>query len=129
MELKIAGNAEERGLLMPLLYIDDTDDTKKRIEQDMSNVLGSFHNSEKDSHILNPANRMKPLDVVKILMGIFSSRESVTRFKYDGVYWGKLLEYDYEQLMVVAEETVNAYYLDALAQRQNDINKRRKLNE
>ena len=28
MELKIAGDAEERGLLMPLLYIDDTDDTK-----------------------------------------------------------------------------------------------------
>lgn len=61
---------------------------------------------------------MKPLDVVKILMGIFSSRESVTRFKYDGVYWGKLLEYDYEQLMSVAEETVNKYYLNALAERQ-----------
>ena len=54
---------------------------------------------------------MKPLDVVKVLMGIFSSRESVTRFKYDGVFWGKLLEYDYEQLMAVAEETVNEYYL------------------
>ena len=95
----------------------------------MSNVLDSFHSSEKDSHILNASNRMKPLDVVKILMGIFSSRESVTRFKYDGVYWGKLLEYDYEQLMGVAEETVNAYYLNALAQRQKENNKRRKLNE
>jgi hypothetical protein len=71
---------------------------------------------------------MKPLDVVKVLMGIFSSRESVTRFKYDGVYWGKLLEYDYEQLMKVAEEAVNGFYMDALAQNDAD-NKRRKLNE
>jgi hypothetical protein len=39
---------------------------------------------------------MKPLDVVKVLMGIYSSRESVNRFKFDGVFWAKLLEYDYE---------------------------------
>lgn len=115
--------------MMPLLYIDDTEDTRSRIESDMTNVLSSFHASEKDSHILNPANRMKPLDVVKILMGIFSSRESVTRFKNDGVYWGKLLEYDYEQLMNVAEQTVNTFYLNALAQRDQENNKRRKLNE
>ena len=126
MELKIAGNADERSLMMPLLYVDDSEDTKPKIESDMINVLESFHNSEKSSQILNPANRMKPLDVVKVLMGIFSSRESVTRFKYDGVYWGKLLEYDYEQLMNVAEETVNAFYVNALAQNES---KRRKLNE
>ena len=126
MEHKIAGNADERSLMMPLLYVDDSEDTKPKIESDMINVLESFHNSEKSSQILNPANRMKPLDVVKVLMGIFSSRESVTRFKYDGVYWGKLLEYDYEQLMNVAEETVNAFYVNALAQNES---KRRKLNE
>ena len=129
MELKIAGNAEERSIMMPLLYIDDADDTRQKIENDMKNVLNSFHSSEKDSHILNPANRMKPLDVVKVLMGIHSSRESVTRFKYDGVYWSKLLEYDYEQLMTVAEQTVNAFYLNALAVREQENNKRRKLNE
>jgi hypothetical protein len=125
MEIKIAGDAEERAMMMPLLYVDDTPDTKSRIERDMSNVLDSFHSSEKADHVLNPANRMKPLDVVKILMGIFSSRESVTRFKYDGVYWGKLLEYDYEQLMTVAEDTVNSFYVSALAQ----ANKRRKISE
>ena len=118
MELKIAGNSEERNMMMPLLYIDDDADTQQKIEKDMTNVLGSFHASEKDSHILNPANRMKPLDVVKVLMGIFSSRESVTRFKYDGVYWSKLLEYDYEQLMTVAETTVNTFYLNALSARE-----------
>ena len=84
--------------------------------------------------ILNPSNRMKPLDVVKVLMGIMSTRESVTRFKYDGVYWGKLLEYDYEQLMAVAEETVNTYYLNELTayqaekERASDV-KKRKLND
>ena len=62
----------------------------------MIKVLESFHNSEKQQKILNPANRMKPLDVVKVLMGIHSNRESVKRFQYDGVFWGKLLEYDYE---------------------------------
>ena len=129
MEIKIAGNAEERNMLMPLLYIDDTEETKARIESDMINVLESFHNSEKAGHILNPANRMKPLDVVKILMGIFSSRESVTRFKYDGVFWGKLLEYDYEQLMGVAEETVNIFYIDAIAQTNQAQNKKMKLSE
>ena len=44
-----------------------------------------------------------------------SSRECITRFKYDGVFWGKLLEYDYEQLMTVADETVNKFYLNQLA--------------
>jgi hypothetical protein len=129
MELKIAGNADERALMMPLLYVDDSPETKPRIERDMTNVLECFHSKEKSNHILNPNNRMKPLDVVKVLMGIFSSRESVTRFKYDGVYWGKLLEYDYEQLMTVAEEAVNGFYVDALAQQADMENKRRKLNE
>ena len=76
---------------------------------------------------------MKPLDVVKVLMGILSSRECISRFKYDGVFWGKLLEYDYEQLMKVADQTVNSYYLDRLAQIQAEKEeknaKRRKLNE
>lgn len=67
-------------------------------------------------------------------MGIFSSRESVTRFKYDGVFWGKLLEYDYEQLMAVAEETVNGYYLKELTEylaekEKGDQVKKRKLTD
>jgi|TARA_B110001450_G_C17562687_1_gene457427 hypothetical protein len=58
---------------------------------------------------------MKPLDVVKVLMGILSSRECITRFKYDGLFWGKLLEYDYEQLMTESDKTVNKFYMDQLA--------------
>jgi hypothetical protein len=96
MELKIAGNSEERAVMMPLLYIDDNEEKRAGIEKLMGDVLESYHNAEKSSHLMKASNRMKPLDVVKILMGIFSSRESVTRFKYDGVFWGKLLEYDYE---------------------------------
>jgi hypothetical protein len=119
--------------MMPLLYVDDSPDTKGKIEGDMSGVLTSFHRGAKPSSILNPANRMKPLDVVKVLMGIHSSRESVSRFKYDGVYWGKLLEFDYEQLMSVAEECVNSYYLSELEAYQADKDKatqakKRKLN-
>ena len=83
----------------------------------MTEVLTSFHqpSNGKASNILNPANRMKPLDVVKVLMGILSSRECITRFKYDGVFWGKLLEYDYEQLMTESDKTVNKFYMDQLA--------------
>ena len=83
---------------MPLLYVDDSPATKSSIEKDMTDVLNSFHQAGqgKAASIKNPANRMKPLDVVKVLMGIMSSRECITRFKYDGVFWGKLLEYDYQ---------------------------------
>ena len=58
---------------------------------------------------------MKPLDVVKVLMGIMSSRESVKRFQYDGKNWAKLHEYDYEQLMTLAEDVVSHHYVDAIA--------------
>ena len=101
----------------------------------MTEVLTSFHqpSNGKASNILNPANRMKPLDVVKVLMGILSSRECITRFKYDGVFWGKLLEYDYEQLMTVADEIVNHFYLSQLAvvqmQKEEKQAKKRKINE
>jgi hypothetical protein len=43
MELKIAGNAEERALMMPLLYVDDSPEIKPRIERDMVNVIESYH--------------------------------------------------------------------------------------
>lgn len=76
---------------------------------------------------------MKPLDVVKVLMGILSSRECITRFKYDGLFWGKLLEYDYEQLMTESDKTVNKFYMDQLAtiqaQKEEKEAKKRKLNE
>jgi hypothetical protein len=43
IELKIAGSVQERSDMMPLLYVDDTPATKSNIEQDMIDVLTSFH--------------------------------------------------------------------------------------
>jgi len=62
---------------------------------DIREVLHNYHDGEAARHLMNPTNRMKPLDVLKILMGIFSSRESVKRYQYDGKFWAKLNEYDY----------------------------------
>jgi hypothetical protein len=64
--------------MMPLLYVDK--DNEKNIEEDARAVLDAAHD---DIEMLRDAsNRMKPLDVVKVLMGIFSSRECVKRFQY-----------------------------------------------
>jgi len=57
---------------------------------------------------------MKPLDVVKVLMGIQSSRESVKRFSQDNTLWARRQEYDYEQVLKVATETVQNFYLEML---------------
>jgi hypothetical protein len=39
---------------------------------------------------------MKPLDVVKVLMGIFSQRDAVKKFQKNNQLNGKLQEYDYD---------------------------------
>ena len=101
---------------MPLLYIDDCEATRAQVSNDMTSVVDQFHRNEKPETILNPAMRMKPLDVVKVLMGIMSSRESVKRFQYDGKNWAKLHEYDYEQLMTLAEDVVSRHYVEAMAE-------------
>jgi hypothetical protein len=72
IELKIAGDADERQCLMPLLYIDGDEKTRESIYADMTRLLKEFHLGEDDSRILLPSNRMKPLDIVKVLMGINS---------------------------------------------------------
>jgi len=84
MEIKIAGDAQERALMMPLLYVDESEETRNEVADQMTSVVDSYHRAEKASTILNPAMRMKPLDVVKALMGIYSNRESVKRFQQDG---------------------------------------------
>jgi hypothetical protein len=115
VELKIAGNAEDRALMMPLLYIDGDAEAKQQIAEYMQKVLADFHHGEKTSRMLIPSNRMKPLDVVKVLMGINSSRESVRRFQYVHALWAKCHEYDYDQMLKVAAETVQGFYCEALA--------------
>jgi sugar phosphate permease len=32
---------------------------------------------------------MKPLDIVKIMMGVYSERANIKRFMNDGLYWAK----------------------------------------
>ena len=46
--------------------------------------------------MLLPSNRMKPLDLVKVLIGINSQRETVKRFQYSHRLWAQCHEYDYE---------------------------------
>lgn len=64
---------------------------------------------------MDPANRMKPLDAVKVLMGIQSTRESVKRFSQDSNLWGKRQEYDYDDVLKSATQTVQQYYLEQLS--------------
>jgi TolB-like protein len=59
-------------------------------------------------------NRMKPLDVTKVLMGIRSTRENVKRFEQDGVVWAKRQDYDYNDILKVCENVVGQYYEDLL---------------
>lgn len=58
---------------------------------------------------------MKPLDAVKVLMGIRSARDCVKRFEFDGLFWAKYLDYDYPQMLDLSETVVNDYYLEAIA--------------
>lgn len=58
---------------------------------------------------MDPNDRIKALDVVKILMGIYSERQNVKRFINNNRVWAKLQEYDYEDVMKVAQATVNQY--------------------
>ena len=112
VELKIAGDAYERSIMMPLLYIDAENCTSER--NDIRQVLDDCHSLEKPDAILNVANRMKPLDVVKVLMGIQSNRDCVQRFAWKSNLWTKLQEYDFEGLLKLAEQEVRDYYIDAL---------------
>lgn len=77
MEVDIAGSCEERNALMPLLYIEESRQ-KTDLEMQVKQVLKDFHHGGQS--MLSAENRMKPLDVVKVLMGIQSSRECVKRF-------------------------------------------------
>ena len=45
---------------------------------------------------------MKPLDVTKILLGIYSDRQNVKRYANESRIWAKRQEYDYEDILKVA---------------------------
>ena len=67
---------------MPLLYLDDpaVPEAKEQVRNNMITVLRDYHSGEKPEVLMNPAARMKSLDVVKVLMGIMSTRLSVKKF-------------------------------------------------
>ena len=82
MEVQVAGSEEERNLLMPTAYI-DTHRDKAELESEIKKVLKDYHHGMVASAWLDFNNRMKPLDVTKVLMGIRSKRENVCRFEQD----------------------------------------------
>ena len=69
-------------------------------------VLKEYHYGQKSDAIMDPNNRLKALDVTKVLMGIMSSRDNVKRFAYDERMWAKRQDYSYEDILTVSEITV-----------------------
>lgn len=95
-------------------------------------ILKEFHegSGSKNSKEYDPTERMKPLDVVKVMMGVYSDRVNIKRFMNNGRFWAKHQEYDYENLYQVAEATVKDYYLDLLTGAAGETgSKKRRLNE
>ena len=76
----MAGSEEERNLMMPTCYVDSFRD-KAELESEVKKILREYHHGMAASEWFNPNNRMKPLDVTKVLMGIRSKRENVMRFE------------------------------------------------
>jgi len=55
---------------------------------------------------------MKPIDVVKVLMGIRSTRDCVERFKSEQATYGSCVDYDFEELMGLATDEVTKFYIE-----------------
>ena len=111
MEVQVAGSEAERNSLMPTLYV-DTHRDKAELEGQIRQVLKSYHNGMPTSKLMDINNRMKPLDVTKILMGIRSVRENVKRFDQDTTVWARRKEYDYMDVLKVCEVVVRDYYME-----------------
>jgi len=114
MEVQIAGSEEERNLLIPLCYV-ETHREKAELESEAKQILREYHHGMTANAWRDPANRMKPLDVTKVLMGIQSSREAVRRFRNDGTVWGRRREYAYEDVLKLTTLTVQEFYCEQLA--------------
>jgi hypothetical protein len=76
---------------------------------------------------MDPNNRMKPLDVTKVLMGIQSSRENVKRFQSDGGVWAKRQDYDYNDILKLSETVVQHYYEELLPVAASSLQAAKKL--
>ena len=129
IEEQIAGSAEERSIMMPLQYISTARD-KAKVEGEIRSLLREYH--EDGGNSANEAqDRMKPLDVIKVLMGIYSDRANVKRFmSKDHRLWAIYQEYDYEELYKVAHATVGQYYIEQTSgTAPGTDSKKRRLNE
>lgn len=113
MEVQIAGSEEERNSMMPLLYVESHRE-KAELESEIKKILKNFHHGQGSTQILDPNNRMKALDVTKILMGIRSTRESVKRFEQDGTVWARRQDYDYNDILKLGDTIVGSYYQEIL---------------
>jgi hypothetical protein len=72
--------------MMPLQYIESARD-KATVEGDIKSLLREYSD---DGNTSEAQDRMKPLDVVKVLMGIYSDRANVKRFMdKDHRFWAK----------------------------------------
>ena len=91
--------------MMPLQYITTARDRAK-VEGEIRSLLREYHEDGSNSN--EAQDRMKPLDVVKVLMGIYSDRANVKRFmSKDHRLWAIYQEFDYEELYKVTQSTVN----------------------
>jgi hypothetical protein len=128
MEVKIAGSEENRNDLMPILYVSSHRE-KAELESEIRRVLKEFHHGQGPNQILDPSNRMKPLDCAKVLMGIHSSRECVKRFQSDGSVWARRQDYDYNDVLKMCEAVVQAYYEDVLPSAANAVQASKRIRE
>ena len=97
-------------------------------------ILRDYHeesgSSKKDQY--DPTERMKPLDIVKIMMGIYSERANIKRFMNNSKVWAKFQEFDYEELLKQATSVVSQFYIEhvhGMAAPEGNQTKKRKLNE
>ena len=114
MEVQVAGSIEERNSLMPTLYV-DTHRDKAELEGQIRQILKSYHAGMPSSKWMDPSNRMKPLDITKVLMGIRSVRENVKRFEQDNTVWARRKEYDYMDVFKVCEVVARDFYIENMA--------------
>ena len=76
------------------------------------------------------------MDIVKIMMGIYSERGNIKRFMNNSKVWAKFQDYDYEELLKQATSVVNKFYIDQVSGISSTPNhslgpeaKKRRLNE
>ena len=87
-------------IMMPLHYIDsyrekasiEVRDFSKcliNLQSEMRMILKDYHEDQGNSDISDPTDRMKPLDLVKIMMGVYSDRAVIKRHMNDARVWAK----------------------------------------